>query len=217
MKYNKLWIFTILCSFLLLSACGKEKENVETDKPSQEDLDPGKQYATEYVEPSEEEKFKDRYILDLTGKEVQYDLANNLSKKFYLNGTVELCNYYNYGYTNEKAYFCGQLTPVDGGYSDSWYLYFRRDTFKDAYQKLLNGDVNMRISAFIPSESYMRGQGNMAIVNEMETYWLKRGIIPSFLLNLKIILSLFVCTSFFRSMSYNENYIDIIRSVKINN
>ncbi|MEY9972194.1 hypothetical protein ABH966_002568 [Lysinibacillus sp. RC46] len=134
------------------------------------DVDPGKQYATEYVEPSEDEKFIDRYLLDLTGKEVQYDLANNLDKDFYLNGTAKLCSYYNYGYTNEKDFFCGELTPIDGGYSDSWYLYFSRDTFKDVYQELLKGDVNMRISAIIPSKSYKRGQGNMAGVRRMETY-----------------------------------------------
>ncbi|WP_223553399.1 hypothetical protein [Lysinibacillus sphaericus] len=168
MKFNKLWIFTILCSVLFLTACGKGEKTVEAEKTNQEDLAPGQQYATEYVEPSEEEKFVEENLVTLTGKEVQYNLENNLNVEFYLNGNVELCNYYNYGYTNEGAYFCGKLTPVDGDYSDSWYLYFHRDSFDSAYQALLEGNINMRIIAKIPSEGYERGQGNMAVVQKME-------------------------------------------------
>ncbi|MCT1538440.1 MULTISPECIES: hypothetical protein [Lysinibacillus] len=169
MKFNKLWIFTILCSVLLFSACGKE-EIVEVDKTSQEEKDPSKMYATEYVEPSEEEKFIEDNMVRLTGKEVQYNLANNLNVEFYLNGNVELCDYYNYGYTNEAKFFCGQLTPVDGDYSDSWYLYFHRDSFDNAYQALLEGNINMRIIAKIPSNGYERGQGNMAVVKKIGAY-----------------------------------------------
>lgn len=170
MQFRKRFLFLILCTSLFLVACGKE-EFVETDKTGQ-DVPPSERYATDYVEPvlSEDEKFMEEYNISLNGKEVQFNLTNNLNKEFYLNGNVELCDYYNYGYTNEKAYFCGQLTPVDGGYSDSWYLYFHRDSFDNVYQALLEGNLNMQISAKIPSKVYERGQGNMAIVQQMKVY-----------------------------------------------
>lgn len=170
MQFRKRSLFLILCSSLFLVACGKE-EVVEADKTGQ-DVPPSERYATDYVEPvlSEDEQFMEEYNISLNGKEVQFNLANNLNKEFYLNGNVELCDYYNYGYTNEKAYFCGQLTPVDGGHSDSWYLYFHRDSFDNVYEALLEGNLDMRISAKIPSKVYERGQGNMAIVQRMKVY-----------------------------------------------
>lgn len=170
MQFRMRFLFLILCTSLFLVACGKE-EVVETDKTGQ-DVPPSERYATDYVEPvlSEDEKFMEEYNISLNGKEVQFNLANNLNKDFYLNGTVELCDYYNYGYTNEKEFFCGQLTPVDGGYSDSWYLYFHRDSFDNVYQALLEGNMDMQISAKIPSKVYERGQGNMAIVQRIKVY-----------------------------------------------
>lgn len=170
MQFRKRFLFIVLCTSLFLAACGKE-EVVEADKTGQ-DVPPSERYATDYVEPalSEDEKFMEEYNISLNGKEVQFNLANNLNKDFYLNGTVELCDYYNYGYTNEKEFFCGQLTPVDGGYSDSWYLYFHRDSFKEHYQLLLSGNVDMQIIANIPSKIYERGQGNMAVVVKSITY-----------------------------------------------
>ncbi|MBG9689502.1 hypothetical protein ABD91_01020 [Lysinibacillus sphaericus] len=169
MQFRKHFLF-IICTSLFLVACGKE-EVVEVDKTGK-DVPPSERYATDYVEPvlSEDEKFMEEYNISLNGKEVQFNLANNLNKEFYLNGNVELCDYYNYGYTNEKAYFCGQLTPVDGGYSDSWYLYFHRDSFDNVYHALLEGNIDMQVSAKIPSKAYERGQGNMAIVQRMKAY-----------------------------------------------
>jgi len=172
MKFNRLWI-VLFCFAFLLSACGKESDEKVTASNDQEELDPLKQTATEYVEPvepelSEDEKFMEKYNLSLTGKEVQYDLVNNLNTDFFLSGTAELCDYYNYGYTNEKSYFCVQLTPLDRGYSDSWYLYFHRESFDSMYKSLLTTNVNMRLAAFIPKKGYIQGQGNMAVVRRYE-------------------------------------------------
>lgn len=170
MQFKKCFLFLILTTSLFLTACGKEN-TVEADGTNQ-DIPASERYATEYIEPiiSEDDKFMEEYNISLLGKEVQYNLANNLNKEFYLKGNLELCDYYNYGYTNEKAYFCGQLTPVDGGYSDSWYLYFHRDSFDNVYQALLEGNLNMQISAKIPSKAYEQGQGNMAIVQRIKAY-----------------------------------------------
>lgn len=171
MQLRKSFLFIIMCTALFLTACGKDDEKVEVDLTGQ-DIPASERYAAEYVEPvlNEDEKFMEDYNISLTGKEVQFNLANNLNKEFYLSGNVKMCDYYNYGYTNEKAYFCGQLTLVDGGYSDSWYLYFHRDSFDNVYQALLEGNLNMQVSAKIPSKVYERGQGNMAIVQRMKVY-----------------------------------------------
>lgn len=172
MLFRKYLLFILLCSVLILSACGKDEGKVVEVDLTDQDVPASERHASEYVEPelSEDEKFMKEFDLRLTGREVQFNLANSVDKEFFLNGSVELCDYYNYGYTNEKSYFCGKLTPVDGGHADSWYVYFHRSSFDKFYQTLLNGDVNMRMVASIPSESYDRGQGNMAIVKKAKHY-----------------------------------------------
>lgn len=165
MKLNRL-IIVILFFVFILSACGKESNEGESVNTEQE--------STSDNIKSNEEHSSDEFLkatgVTLTGKEVQFDLANNLDKEFYLDGQVELCDYYNYGYTNEAKFFCAQLTPTDGKYSDSWYLYFHRDSFDKEYQNLLNGNANMKVIAQIPSKSYKLGQGNMAVVKKSQSY-----------------------------------------------
>lgn len=123
---------------------------------------------SEELDADNEDKKKEfmrKHGAEITGKDVQYDLVNNLDKSFYLEGTIELCDYYNYGYTNEKSNFCGLFTPLDGGYSDSWYLYLNRETFEPVYKALMNGiGSDLRIIAKVPSGVYKKGQGNMALV-----------------------------------------------------
>lgn len=138
------------------------------------DVDKVKTYIAESKLIQEEKRKQEResvmkqWGVTLTGKEVQYDLSNNLDKEFYLEGNLKLCTYYNYGFTNETDFFCGQLTPFDGGYTDSWYLYFHRESFKTVYDKLLNGNVDIRVVAEIPYFTYERGQGNMAKVKRTQ-------------------------------------------------
>jgi len=109
--------------------------------------------------------FKSLAGVTKTADEVQYNMPNNLDEVFYLEGELELCDYYNYGYTNETDYFCGRLTPTDGNYSNSWYLYFQRNSFKGVYNILLNGSTNdILIAAKVIGRVYESGQGNMAVV-----------------------------------------------------
>jgi len=161
----------LLCFTFLLSACGKD-ETVnanKNDEGASEDIPASERYATEYVEPvlSEDEKFMEEFDLSLTGKDVQYNLANNLDEDFFLKGTVEICDYYNYGYTNEKKFFCGKMTTED---NQSWYLYFNRTNFESVYDYLLDGDLSIRVSAIVPSSAYKSNQGNMAAVKGSEMY-----------------------------------------------
>jgi hypothetical protein len=103
----------------------------------------------------------------LTAKEVQYNMPNNLYKKFALTGTGELCNYYNWGYdaSIEPKYFCVTITP-SGGYLERWYIYFTREDFSELYQGLLNKNCYIKVIAII--ERYENNQDNMATANTAE-------------------------------------------------
>lgn len=110
--------------------------------------------------------FSEKYDVYLTGKEVQYNMENNIDKDFVLDGTLSLCDYFNYGYKNQQLAFCGKLTPSNG--DDSWYLYFSRETFAELYEMLLKNDVEVDVLARISSSNYKSGQGNMALVKLIE-------------------------------------------------
>ena len=91
-------------------------------------------------------------------------MENNLQKPFYIKGTANLSNYYNYKFTNEQKLFCVELAPEDGDFSDKWYFYFDRDEYKDVYDDLINNKgKTIEIIAYIPQNSYSQGQGNMAL------------------------------------------------------
>lgn len=116
--------------------------------------------------------FMANYGVTLTAKQVQYDMTNNVGKQFGLSGTAELCDYYNWGYNEsiESVAFCVHITP-DGGYLESWYIYFFRNDFYRLYQHLLEGDVYVFVIAIIEPGLYNKNQGNMASANYVE--WFK--------------------------------------------
>lgn len=122
----------------------------------------------------EDEKKKEEFIKDefitTTADEVQYNMSNSLDKQFYMAGRVELCDYYNYGFTNEDKVFCGKFTPLDDSASSGWYLYFSRDSFEGIFNNLLNGSRDIRVIAEVPSTLYKSGQGNMAWVRKTTSY-----------------------------------------------
>ncbi|ETT77486.1 hypothetical protein C173_03184 [Paenibacillus sp. FSL R7-277] len=104
----------------------------------------------------------------LKARDVQFDMENNLDKNFVVEGTATLDDYYNYGFGNEieDIYFCARVVPDDG--SDSWYLYFERRSFKDLFEALKSGSIYVSATSEIPSYKYVKGQGNMAQVREVE-------------------------------------------------
>jgi hypothetical protein len=103
--------------------------------------------------------------ITLTAKEVQYDMPNNKDKEFILVGTASLSDYYNYGFDDsfESNYFCVLVAPYDGSYTESWYVYCHRESFKKLFDDLLSGYVNVSMSCMIPSQLYEPGQSNMAV------------------------------------------------------
>lgn len=104
----------------------------------------------------------------LKARDVQFDMENNLDKNFVVEGTATLDDYYNYGFGNEieDNYFCARVVSDDG--SDSWYLYFERGSFKELFEALKSGSVYVSATSEIPSYRYVKGQGNMAQVREVE-------------------------------------------------
>lgn len=159
MKFSKFLMFTLICLVLILSACGKDEVNEVEASPSDE-------INYEAIELGDKEFMNEKNI-SLTAREVQYDVANNLDKEFFISGVLELCDYYNYGFTNEKNFACTKITPIEG---DSWYLYLHRESLDNFYQMLLSNDIIVRVSGIIPSNVYESGQSNMAMIKFIRAY-----------------------------------------------
>lgn len=114
------------------------------------------------------ESFMKEFNVKLTAKDVQYDMPNNLDKEFAVEGTAKLSTYYNYGFRDmEKDYFVVSLRPTGGAYSDEWYLYLHRESFKALFDKLKDSDVTIIVVAEIPKWVYKDNQGNMAFVSRV--------------------------------------------------
>lgn len=142
---------------------------VELDKKNnyKEKYGSEKAYQKDYTEDDLEDgvilkSLGEEVGVSLTAKEVQYDIYNNLDKKFYISGTIELSDYYNYGYTNSKDLFSTLIIPHGGSYSDGWYIYFDRKTGSNLYEQLLLGSVEIEVIAMAKSQAYKNGQGKMA-------------------------------------------------------
>ncbi|MBX4152385.1 hypothetical protein [Paenibacillus lautus] len=110
--------------------------------------------------------FMDNNNITLTAKDVQFNMSNNLDKDFAISGTAKLDDYYNYGFDTsiESEYFNLELTPEDG---DRWSLYLEREAFTNLFEELQDkGEVQVTVSATIPSGRFEPNQGNMAFVTK---------------------------------------------------
>lgn len=92
--------------------------------------------------------FNKKYSDLPTAREVQYDKYGHLFDDFIITGTAELDDYYNWGYENyEYGFFCINIRPTGGTYSDEWYVYANRNTFSDLYASLQSGSKNVTLVA----------------------------------------------------------------------
>jgi len=161
-KWFTLGVVLILSISLLLIGCS----DIETNATSiTETIVTSIPTATPIPEPVGFEKFMKDNSLTLTAKDLQFDMVNNLDKEFGLEGYAELDDYYNYGFDSdiEKDYFCMRVEPVGGRFSDSWYIYCHRDSFKKLFQKLKDLNVvEVYVKCKIPKSIYEDNQGNMA-------------------------------------------------------
>jgi hypothetical protein len=164
---NLVWISLFA---LFLAACNGESVTIDSMEITETLSESSEGQEQEAVEASSEStvedisselaEFKKATGVYLDAKTVQYDMENHLDKEFYLTGQLRLCDYYNYGYTNQSKVYCAELHPDDG--SDYWYLYFSREKTRPLYNELLQGDIDLKLTALIHKEVYRQGQGNMA-------------------------------------------------------
>ncbi|MBE7059096.1 MAG: hypothetical protein E7387_08415 [Ruminococcaceae bacterium] len=101
-----------------------------------------------FEENIEELIFKEKYPDLPSSREVQYDKWGHFGDNFIITGTAELDDYYNWGYENyEYGYFCINIRPSGGTYSDEWYVYANRNSFSDLYASLQSGSKNVTLVA----------------------------------------------------------------------
>lgn len=97
-----------------------------------------------------------------TNNDVQYDKYSYLGQNFIIIGSAELDDYYNYFYSDlAPVYFCMQITPEGGGYTDRWYIYAQRDTFKKLFDELKESEKS-NIALICQMYSPDTGSNNMA-------------------------------------------------------
>ena len=155
--------FLLILSSLILSialfACSNKEE---VSKPENNKVSADIEYN--YLDDPESLVNSYDEVLETTWKNASFDTQNNLQKPFFVRGTAELSNYYNYKFTNEQKFFCVELKPVDGDFSDKWFIYFDREEYKDVYDDLIsNNNKTIEVVAQIPQNAYEKGQGNMAL------------------------------------------------------
>lgn len=116
-----------------------------------------------------QKNFMSEYDTELTAKDVQSNISDNLGTRFFLEGYVELDDYYDYGFsTLESTHFVLKLESSDYG---EWYLYCDRKSFKNILDSV---EKNQRIMIWaicdIPEGNYKEGQENMARVYATRHY-----------------------------------------------
>lgn len=146
----------ILDNWKQLTDYDEELDNTWLDKLSTE----------EKFEIKVKEYMKENKV-SLSWKDIQYDMPNNLDKKFMVAGIAELSDYYNYGFRGrEDDYFSISVTPYDGKYTNRWYLYLNRESFQELFNSLKEGERVIIATCEIPEFVYKEGQGNMAFVSQ---------------------------------------------------
>ena len=86
------------------------------------------------------QNFLDKYPDLASYKDVKYDPYGYLGQDFTITGVAELDDYYNFEYRDlESIYFCIAIEPLNGSYSDRWYIYAEREAFQELFQTLKNG------------------------------------------------------------------------------
>lgn len=118
-----------------------EKINTETKMPPQIIFDIMDEYKRAKEEAAILENKKNNSV---NCKDFKYNPFNYVGKNVYIEGTAELDTYYNWGYINvEPICFCICVTPQGGSFTDSYYIYAKRDEFSDLFEELKGGAKNV--------------------------------------------------------------------------
>lgn len=157
--------FFILVFIILIVVIGCANSKIEDEVADTESvLEEGETEQRTFEDDVME--YEKEFKVRLSWKDVQYDMPNNLNKEFLVAGVAELSDYYNYGFRGiEEDYFCVNVIPYDGKFSNRWHLYFHRESFKELFDSLKEGERLIIATCEIPDFIYKEGQGNMACVN----------------------------------------------------
>lgn len=127
--------------------------------------------STNAVETQPEDSLINPYMkennISLEAKDIQFDMKNNLDKDFAIEGIAKLSDYYNYGFKDEKNYFCIKVN-IDGVETNSWYLYCDRKSFSELFNVLKDKNAFITATCKISSNVYKSDQGNMAEVSNIK-------------------------------------------------
>ena len=157
---KKIIILAGIISVLLLGGCASKPVVNNSIATSQTVTTPVSNITTI-------DTYMEKNNITLKAKDVQFDMANNLDKNFAIQGTAKLDDYYNYGFINNKDYFCINVS-TDDTYSNSWYLYCDRESYSKLFDDLQSGDKDITATCIVSSAVYKSKQGNMAKVLNIE-------------------------------------------------
>lgn len=153
------YLVIVICLFFNLVSCS----NVDNEKLSQiENID--SKTLIDII--------KEKYEVEYTGNDIEYNIPNMKDKRFVIIGTSTLSDYYNYGFSNtEEKLFCVKVKPTLDTSKEDWYIYLDREYWDDYYQTLVKeGSIEKTVLICeVPSLYYQDGQGQMAYGNG--AYW----------------------------------------------
>ena len=136
--------------------------NLPIDNLQSEDIEPYTLGSEDAKVTTNYQQYLSEHHISLNNFDVQYDLENNKDNLFSLEGTAELSDYYNYGYSNvESTHFCLAVTPSGGGYTNRWYIYCHRDSFSSVFAKMKEQGT-MRVQMVCKISRWNKNQGCMA-------------------------------------------------------
>lgn len=138
----------------------KEKYNITENDVSGNNESEAPTTTINEVEREFQEYLEENHVT-LDNFDVQYDMANNLDKLFTISGVAELSDYYNWGFDKslESSYFCLQVIPDGGGYTNRWYLYCSRESFNGVIEKAKKkGKIYISAVCRIPSSVFNKNQ-----------------------------------------------------------
>lgn len=92
---------------------------------------------------SMKKEFLNQYSNLANANQVKYNVYEYLGRKFSIEGTAELDDYFNFEYRDfEMIYFCIRVIPKNGSYLDAWYIYGDRSTHKELFERLQQGGIS---------------------------------------------------------------------------
>lgn len=93
--------------------------------------------ASTAIKKKQRDAFLAKYSDAPTERDVRYDPYSYFGTDFILTGSAELDDYYNYEFRDlEMVYFCIEVTPTNGSFSDRWYIYGDRRTYTEFFETL---------------------------------------------------------------------------------